>query len=804
MATDTNEPVNFLSDLSPRRWASFQTLVLKEVPEWTSSFTCKDESLDFRASIEWLRDKRRSGGHTTRLKAPLYWINVAEYVSKVQDLTGFTPLATRKALFYDNFPREGPAKEAQSIRGLNKWVMQGDLMIFMLKQVPGFLLYTSILTQAELEVLQKGWTRHRKVDLRWVPEHISQIVQSLSTHVIGIVERMRDVQAHILTPGYSLFSNMTTRQHLDSQDTRLPSDSVFAIAESLSCFGQNFPSKLIEHAGADCSWGTHGNMVQTPSRINFEAVSLLEKWGLITQFDEHGLKCPIRQRYTMKLDEMAMEGEDAEKWEGRQRKLVYRRNFKDTGFFPHSVANATRFLNYSLSIDVQIAANWAIPRGRVMIPYLERCLEQFPWEQDGQTLNLEPIPIIENVVELYRFIQVLTFASSYGSSEFKRITLDIASRLCARLPESMSEVMSLHVHLRRWAVQRLYYCFDRVRPLEDIKTDLDYAVASDLSSRVELNVLIGQYALRRSQEAMDAGELQSALVVLDEYVTLDTPREGNLRYCVSLAKGNVLRLQGDFHGSREFYWQAATQCTNTRMQRFGRKLAAVACEIGKFGEAFNHVSWGQSVPALIETEVLALADNHFMLGLWKWRQHLNSNLRSDLQHGAQNETYFGDAASHYRSVADRSSGANQAMTATRNRTWALIALAVISHVCNEPEAAERQWYAALDAVKDCSRYWMLHYVHAIILYSLADLAVHDVHAASLIKSADSIYSKRQMYFSGLGTVWPDILCIRAHKARRVLALSNSASHMEKSHTASIALGWHPNCCSELPIAELPI
>jgi hypothetical protein len=136
-----------------KKWKNYRPIIAAEVPTWASAssfaFTCEGESLDFRGSMEWLRDKSKSSGKKTRLKAPLYWLNVADYFHKIKDLTGFPPLLVRKALFYDNFPEEPPSKESHNTRALKNWIELGEIMQFLLSKNLGFLLCAAVLSQAE-------------------------------------------------------------------------------------------------------------------------------------------------------------------------------------------------------------------------------------------------------------------------------------------------------------------------------------------------------------------------------------------------------------------------------------------------------------------------------------------------------------------------------------------------------------------------------------------------------------------------------------------------------------------------------
>lgn len=143
------------------------------------------------------------------------------------------------------------------------------------------------------------------------------------------------------------------------------------------------------------------------------------------------------------------------------------------------------------------------------------------------------------------------------------------------------------------------------------------------------------------------------------------------------------------------------------------------------------------------------------------------------------------------------------MVTSRNRVWALIALAIISHESDTSPTAAECWSVAQLAAQQCFQFWSLEYVESIILYSLADLTVNNSDAIKTIKKADSKYYGRQMYFTGIGTVWPDILCMRAYRAKRILALSNPSLHAQIPHTSSISLGWHPTCCEALPEIHYP-
>jgi hypothetical protein len=439
-----------------------------------------------------------------------------------------------------------------------------------------------------------------------------------------------------------------------------------------------------------------------------------------------------------------------------------------------------------------------------MIPYLEQCLGDFSaWERQTQgtgasdVIGQSPI-IIENSEELFRFVKILVTASFFGSPVSKCRAINIATTLCKRLPQTTFEALSIRVQLRKWSIQRLYKCFDTVNSLQEIRARLDCALISTTSQQLHMNVLMGQYVLQRSQEAMDEGKFEEALYILAQYRSLESQREALLPLLIHIARADVLRLQGKFDESRKAYWATLTQYHPLRTVKLMRKIAAVACESGAFSEACRVVSdmMGKRFPSVIEPEKLAFADYHLMLGIWKWRQCLHNPSQPEWK---AEEPNFNHAANVYRAVVSKSDGddhTNTSMMATRNRAWAMIGLAIISHASDTPTLARKLWRAAEAAIQGCFRFWSLHYVQAIILYSLADLSIEDVDARKLIEDANSIYNGRQMYFTGLGTVWADILCVRASKAKRLISLSNSLHHTQ-GHTSSESLGWHPGCCAEL-------
>jgi hypothetical protein len=169
---------------------------------------------------------------------------------------------------------------------------------------------------------------------------------------------MRKTQDNILAPGNSLFSNPNPRsQLLPHHKTRLSYDSLFAIAESLSCLGHIFPKRIVEDAVYDQTWSKDGTVSFSPSRINFEAVDLLKTSEVITQIDEHGFEFSIRKDPVFQ-EQMIQQASETCKWEERRWQQLYKMNCKATSFFPQSRYNAMRYIIYSFPEDLQIAALW--------------------------------------------------------------------------------------------------------------------------------------------------------------------------------------------------------------------------------------------------------------------------------------------------------------------------------------------------------------------------------------------------------------------------------------------------------------
>lgn len=172
------------------------------------------------------------------------------------------------------------------------------------------------------------------------------------------MERMRDIQEYILAPDHSLFSNTKTRSHLDSKETRHSSHSIFAVAESLRCISHQLPAQMILHAAYNRTWSESGSLACPSSNINFKAVTLLSRWGIIVRIDEHSRECPGSKDSTLQEDQSPLSEEEAKQWEERQWKQMYRMNQNATLFFPYRYYDIMRFISYSFPINDQPSVAW--------------------------------------------------------------------------------------------------------------------------------------------------------------------------------------------------------------------------------------------------------------------------------------------------------------------------------------------------------------------------------------------------------------------------------------------------------------
>ncbi|TID26630.1 hypothetical protein E2P81_ATG01098 [Venturia nashicola] len=162
-----------------------------------------------------------------------------------------------------------------------------------------------------------------------------------------------------------------------------------------------------------------------------------------------------------------------------------------------------------------------------------------------------------------------------------------------------------------------------------------------------------------------------------------------------------------------------------------------------------------------------------MEAMWNWREHLTNPSSSGRPLDLTTAILFENASRIYQDVlAELNTNTHTSMMIQTTRLRVSIGIAIAAHAIGQPDVASRKWNEAQAFVEECAQFWSLKYVKAIILYLEADLE----KTTRIVDEANKSYKGRQAYFTGLGTVWPDILYIRAYAANRKILLSDTDYH----------------------------
>jgi len=393
--------------------------------------------------------------------------------------------------------------------------------------------------------------------------------------------------------------------------------------------------------------------------------------------------------------------------------------------------------------------------GRAALPHLQRACSY-----------LDSTFLAEfSVDELDRLIETLLSASFFGDPQWKRGAITLAEELASC---SKNHHLWARLALRKRCLSRLYPD-QQWSKLESFKDIQDGLKAVDARS----NAFFGELLAATTQELIDRHELSEAWRESEKFKAWNpnspSTREQFVMDSITVLQGNILRFQGNFLAAAECFRSLLESCANApERSRSAMKavprLVGICCELGRFSEAIHFISfelqrskefdWLSTGTA--RTQRLALADTHLMRALWRIR---GDGVVSGIAPEAKE--FLKAAKENYEQLSYLYNGRTDlGLTGARNRFSASVGLAMISHLVDVEEIALERWSHARECAKKCI--WKLDFVQMMITYSVSELkgrAGHSDESFQLARSAFEIYSrvKRQTHFTGLGTIWPDVI-----------------------------------------------
>ncbi|KFA80735.1 hypothetical protein S40288_11671 [Stachybotrys chartarum IBT 40288] len=375
-------------------------------------------------------------------------------------------------------------------------------------------------------------------------------------------------------------------------------------------------------------------------------------------------------------------------------------------------------------------------KGMTMIPILEKLLTSL-WQQDL------PLDILELAFE------TLLSASYFSTYDWKKKAISAAKRVAAMLD---SQLHKLRVVSREASLSRLYESVV-LPPIPSITFP-----ASDARS----NAWAGQFVLTEMQRLIDvSAPTELVRTTFDRFIPLLKHRPSDQEQVVIL-KGKFLvakslRFEGNFEEAEQCLHELLFAANKSRISwKVSPHFAEIRSERGFYESAIEMLlsdiaeySKFQPLKCTTGTRLLIALANAYLLGLlWTWMRERQSPGKDSVKEVIQRFQ-----------LLEVDCMTSQGFMAKHNLFVVRSGVAIVHHIAGNFQEADAAWKSAQQAAEALCK--KPGYAAMIVLYSRSQIAYHlqSEEAQSLNDEAKRLWQEvgRQFYFTGLGTIWPEIL-----------------------------------------------
>ena len=507
-----------------------------------------------------------------------------------------------------------------------------------------------------------------------------------------------------------------------------------ALATLLSFLGQSkIPERLLERArGPLLTWGENGEVAL--QNVNTAEVVQNKKMCEKAVCDLHQLKAIHLDQSTIKTRYISVDpqllarithDEDHMRWKIEAVKVVF----------------------YAFPMDRRLEPLYSFSIATSILPLLKHVL---PF--------LEEIDVQKALPAAY-VIEVCLSASYYSTLDWKSTVIATAESIGTRFPVGVQ--LRERVQLRKRILSRISSC----RWGSEAER-LEFPRADQRS-----NGYYGEFVLFNADVFFGRQQLQAALDELDGYTpwhpgnvsTLET-----IQICeMGVLRGKIHHFSGHFKDARRCLErilhpgrpEASMMCKTIA------HLTAVCCELGETVLGIEYASAQLNDLTVYQSREsgsakrlrLALAYAYLMQGMWVIFTQPTASSYASLQRDIRQG--FDKAHELFQVLAQSYENASALSRAGKtNRFSALLGLALIAHIKDDMHGARDCYDIALDAASHCQ--WDAGYAEAIIYWSKS-VVMHNLgeleEARKLNGLAGKFYQCRSYFFTGFGTLWPEII-----------------------------------------------
>lgn len=536
-------------------------------------------------------------------------------------------------------------------------------------------------------------------------------------------------------PSANTFNDTISQAAPPEQESMTITPASQDLATLLYFLGQ---SKISNHVlnrarGPRLTWNENGEAV--PQDINVAEVVQNENYCKKAIYDLHQLQVIHLEPSTAEPKYFSMDSQllaqiahdkDHVRWKSEAVKIVFCAFPMDRRLEPF----------YSFSIATSI-----LPLLKHVLPFLE--------EID-----------IEKALPAAYVIEVCLSASYYSTLVWKRNVITVIENIEKRC--SVNVQLSERIALRKRIISRLSSCewgSETWRP--------DFVRVDQRSTGY-----YGDFVLFNANILFGHQQFEAALAELDKY----TPwRSGNvstleqIQICeMSFLRGKIHHFSGYFKKAKGLLEQImrARPSDAPMLSKVIAHLSAVCCELGDARLGINYASdqlndivktYHSLNSGSVKRLRLALAYAYLMQGLWVTFNQPTAfsytSVEEDIQQGFDKaEELFQELVRSYENPSTLGKAGKI------SRFSALLGLALIAHIKGHLRDAFDYYDMALNAASHCN--WGTGYIEAIINWSKS-VITHSFgyleETRKLNELAGSLYQSRSYFFTGFGTLWPEII-----------------------------------------------
>lgn len=384
------------------------------------------------------------------------------------------------------------------------------------------------------------------------------------------------------------------------------------------------------------------------------------------------------------------------------------------------------------------------------------------------TPHLWQFGVLDDVEVVHDAFETFLAATEFGGLSWKVQAVQVAEMIALF---SADHIQMTRVFCRHLALRRLYSSYIAADRAECIMGDIrqcQHVISSILAPNPRSNAILGRLSLFWVQTLLDGqADDQEVQLAANSFTPLDTERVSRQEELVRLEgqflHAKYLRFQGSFDEAHDHFRRILQQA---RMQQ-SRLIQKIIIHLGELeSERGNH----EIALDLLRQDQVNLSGYLPDLGQGSGRRltlgMAHAMLLEQLDAFSTQKPMKPRTLGHIRQelgwLEEKYTAMPQTSLTIRSSLFQVrCGQAIVGFLCGGSEDALKLWEKARDAGRRC---WPEPgYAFMITTYSMSQVAfkLHAPEATGMYEEArrtwNGIGRRRQHFFTGLGTFWPDIL-----------------------------------------------